>query len=86
MKRCLINENRSKSDVVKNSSNNISLDDFAKLTRNFIIIENLKIAINDLVCTHEIVNKIFDEIAELVREAHETVFQIDQKNAHENEM
>jgi len=86
MKRCLINENRSKSDVVKNSSNNISLDDFAKLTRNFIIIENLKIAIDDLVCTHEIVNKIFDEIAELVREAHKTAFQIDQKNAHENEM
>lgn len=86
MKRCLINENRSKSDVVKNSSNNISLDDFAKLTRNFIIIENLKIATDDFVCTHEIVNKIFDEIAELVREAHETVFQADQKNAHENEM
>ncbi len=74
MKRCLINKNRSKNDVVKNSSNNISLNDFAKLTHNFIIIENLKIAIDDLVCTHKIVNKIFNEIAKLVREAHEIIF------------
>lgn len=74
MKRCLINKNRSKNNVVKNSSNNILLNDFAKLTHNFIVIKNLKIAIYDLVCTHKIVNKIFNKIAKLVREAHEIIF------------
>ena len=86
MERCLTNGDRSKSGVVENPSNNISLDGSAKLTRNSIIFENLKIAADDPVCTHEIVNKIFDEIAELVREAHETAFQADQKDAHGNEM
>ncbi|KAL9131999.1 MAG: hypothetical protein Q9217_000209 [Psora testacea] len=86
MEQCVAKDDGSNSDFSESTSNNILSHSSAKITRRSIIIENLQIAADDPVCTVEIVNKIFNEVARLVHEFHQTSSEGDPQVEHSDEM
>lgn len=71
---------------LESTQNSILSRGSAKITRRSIVIESLQIAADDPVCTIEIVNKIFDEIARVPRESHQTPSQGDSQAERGDEM
>lgn len=77
MEQCLTKDVGSEGYFSESTLHSILSHGSAKITRGSIVIENLHIAADDPVCTVEIVNKIFDEVAGLVRGFHQTPSQGD---------
>ncbi|MCJ1260926.1 hypothetical protein MMC22_000790 [Lobaria immixta] len=86
MEQCLTKDEESKGFFSKSTLNSISSHGSAKITRRSIVIENLQIAADDPVCTIEIVNKIFDEVARLFHEPHQIPSQGDPQVEHGDEI
>lgn len=86
MEQCLTKDNGSRGYFSESTLNSILSHGSAKITRRSIVIENLQIAADDPVCTFEIVNKIFDEVAGRVHESHQTPSQGDPRVEHGNQM
>lgn len=86
MEQCLTKDGGSKGSFSECTINSILFDGSAKITRSSIVVENLQIAADDPVCTFEIVNKIFDEVAKRVHESHQISSQgdprVESANSH----
>lgn len=86
MEQCLTKDGGSKGSFSECTINSILSDGSAKITRRSIVVENLQIAADDPVCTFEIVNKIFDEVAKRVHESHQISSQgdprVESTNSH----
>ncbi len=77
MEQCLTMDDGRKGYFAESTPNSILSYGAVQITGRSIVIENLQIAADDPVCTVEIVNKIFDEVAGLVHELHPTPSQGD---------
>lgn len=77
MEQCLTKDGGSKGYFSECTIDSILFDGSDSITRRSTVVENLQIAADDPVCTFEIINKIFDEVAKRVHESHQTPSQGD---------